>query len=176
MSYLWMVYNGQTKCFPNWFNGCDNLYTIKILNYYFHMLKAFKWHYDGGSHNCKQNIFLMMYMCAYVHGCICSTLCFYWTKYKMNNSNMSQPHFGAKCENATHIPKSGKMESFGTLEASKDDLRGQISSHWCVLYINGKILKCKCPKWPRMGHLDICSQVMGKRRAESQTVSLTPDH
>jgi hypothetical protein len=32
-----------------------------------------------------------------------------------------------KCENATHTPKSGKMESFGTLENSEDDLRGQIS-------------------------------------------------
>jgi len=82
----------------------------------------------------------------------------------MNSSNMSQPHFGAKCENATHIPKSGKMESSGTLEASKDDLRGQISSHWCVLYINGKILKCKCPKWPRMGHLDICSPSYGQKK------------
>jgi hypothetical protein len=37
---------------------------------------------------------------------------------------MSQPHFGAKCENATHTPKSGKMKSFGTPESSEDDLRG----------------------------------------------------
>jgi hypothetical protein len=88
MSYLWMVHNGQTKCFPNWFNGCDNLYTIKKLNDYFHMLRAFKWHCDGGSHNCTQNTFFMMYMCAYVHGCICSTLDFYWTEYKMNSSNI----------------------------------------------------------------------------------------
>jgi hypothetical protein len=43
--------------------------------------------------------------------------------------NMSQPHFGAKCENATHTPKSGKMESSGTPENSEDDLKGQISSH-----------------------------------------------
>jgi len=39
-----------------------------------------------------------------------------------------QPHFGAKCENATHTPKDGKMESSGTPENSEDDLRGQISS------------------------------------------------
>jgi hypothetical protein len=70
---------------------------------------------------------------------------------------MSQPHFGAKCENATHTPKSGKMESSGTLKNLEKDLRGQISLHWWVLYINGKVLKCRCPKWPRMGHLDICS-------------------
>jgi hypothetical protein len=34
---------------------------------------------------------------------------------------VSQPHFGAKCENATHTPKSGKMESSGTPENSEDD-------------------------------------------------------
>jgi len=60
---------------------------------------------------------------------------------------VSQPHFGAKCENATHTPKSGKMESTGTPKNSEDNLRGQISSPWCVLYINGKVLKCRCPKW-----------------------------
>jgi len=50
---------------------------------------------------------------------------------------MSQPHFGAKCENATHTPKSGKMESSGSPKNSEDNLRGQISSPWCVFYING---------------------------------------
>jgi len=78
---------------------------------------------------------------------------------------MSQPHFRAKCENATHIPKSGKMESSGTPENSEDDLRGQISSPWCVFYINGKVLKCRCPKWPRMGHLDICSSSYGQKKS-----------
>jgi len=35
-----------------------------------------------------------------------------------------QPHFGAKCENATHTPKSGKMESTETPKNSEDNLRG----------------------------------------------------
>jgi len=77
---------------------------------------------------------------------------------------LSQPHFGAKCENATHTPKSGKMESSGTLENSKDDLRGQISLPWCVLYINQKVLKRRCPKWPRIGHLDIWSPSYGQKK------------
>jgi hypothetical protein len=77
---------------------------------------------------------------------------------------MSQPHFGAKCENATHTPKSGKMESFGTSENSKDDLRGQMSSPCCILYINEKVLKRRCPKWPRIGHLDICSPSYGQKK------------
>jgi hypothetical protein len=77
---------------------------------------------------------------------------------------VSQPHFGAKCENATHTPKSGKMESSGTPENLEDDLRGQISLPWCVLYINRKVLKRRCPKWPRMGHLDICSPSYGQKK------------
>jgi len=79
---------------------------------------------------------------------------------------MSQPHFGAKCENATHTPKSGKMESFGTPKNSEDDLRGQISLHCCVLYINRNLLKCRCPKWPRMGHLDIYSPSYGQKKGQ----------
>jgi hypothetical protein len=77
---------------------------------------------------------------------------------------MSQLHFGAKCENATHNPKSGKMESYGTPKNLEDYLRSQISSPWCVLYINGKVLKLKCPKWPRMGHLDIFSPSYGQKK------------
>jgi hypothetical protein len=77
---------------------------------------------------------------------------------------VSQPHFGAKCENATHTPKSGKMESSGTLKNSKDNLRGQISSPWWVLYINEKLLKLRCPKWPRITHLDICSPSYGQKK------------
>jgi hypothetical protein len=73
----------------------------------------------------------------------------------LNAGIVSQPHFGAKCENATHTPKRGKMESSRTPENSEDDLRGQIYSPWCVPYINEKILKRRCPKWPCIDHLDI---------------------
>jgi len=77
---------------------------------------------------------------------------------------VSQPHFGAKCENATHTPKSGKMESFWTAKNSEDDLRGQISSPWRVPYINEKLLKLRCPKWPRIAHLDICNPSYGQKK------------
>jgi hypothetical protein len=77
---------------------------------------------------------------------------------------MLQPHFGAKCEKATHTPKSGKMESSGTPENSEDDLRGQISLPWCVLYISEKLLKRRCSKWPRIAHLDICSPSYGQKK------------
>jgi hypothetical protein len=74
--------------------------------------------------------------------------------FSRDNLNFATPLW-AKWENATPTPKSGDLESSGTLENSEDDLRGQISSHWCVLYINGKLLKCKCPKWARIAHLNI---------------------
>jgi hypothetical protein len=77
-----------------------------------------------------------------------------------------QPHFGAKCENATHTPKSGKMESSGTPENSELDLRGPISSHWSVFSFIGKVLKCRCPKWPHMSHLDICSSSYGQKKGQ----------
>ncbi len=58
------------------------------------------------------------------------------------------------------------MESSGTFKNLKDDLRGQISSPWCVLCINGKVLKHRCPKWPHMGHLDICSPSYGQKKGQ----------
>jgi len=62
-----------------------------------------------------------------------------------------------KCEDETHTPKSGNLESFGTFENSELDCRGQNTLHWGVLYIVGKVLKSRCPKWSHMSHLDICS-------------------
>ncbi len=63
----------------------------------------------------------------------------------------------AKCEDETHIPKSGNLESSGTPKNSELDCRGQKTLHWDVLYTVGKVLKCKCLKWPRMSRLDIYS-------------------
>jgi hypothetical protein len=56
------------------------------------------------------------------------------------------------------------MESSETLKNSEDDLRGQISSLWCVFYINEKVLKRRCPKRPRIGHLDICNPSYGQKK------------
>jgi hypothetical protein len=70
----------------------------------------------------------------------------------------------AKCEDETHTPKSGDLESIGTSKNSELDFRGQNTSYWGVLYINEKVLKCKCPKWPRMSHLDIYSPSYGQKK------------
>jgi hypothetical protein len=53
-----------------------------------------------------------------------------------------------KCEDETHTPKSGKLESSETPKSSEFDCKGQNTSHWGVLYVIGKVLKCRCPKWP----------------------------
>jgi hypothetical protein len=68
-----------------------------------------------------------------------------------------------KCEDETHTPKSGNLESSGTPKNSGFDCKGQNTSHWGVIYTVGKVLKCKCPKWPRMSHLDICSTSYGRK-------------
>jgi hypothetical protein len=71
-----------------------------------------------------------------------------------------------KCEDETHTPKSEKLESSGTLKNSELDCRGQNTSHWNVLDVIGKVLNFKCPKWPRMSHLDICSPSYGQKKGQ----------
>jgi hypothetical protein len=51
----------------------------------------------------------------------------------------------------------------------KRNYRGQNTSHWRVLSIIGKLLKCGCLKWAQMTHFK-------RRKARSQIGSLTPDH
>jgi hypothetical protein len=70
----------------------------------------------------------------------------------------------AKCEDETHTLKVEDLESSGTPKNSKLDCRGQNTSHWGVLDIIGKFLKCRCPKWPRMSHLDICKPSYGQKK------------
>jgi hypothetical protein len=69
-----------------------------------------------------------------------------------------------KCEDDTHTPKMGTWESSGTPKTSELDCRGQNTLPWGVFHVIGKLLKCKCRKWPRMSHLDICSTSYGKKK------------
>jgi hypothetical protein len=63
----------------------------------------------------------------------------------------------AKCEDEIRTPKVGDLESSGTPECLEFNSKAQNTSHWGVLGVIGKVLKCRCPKWPRIGHLDIYS-------------------
>ncbi len=49
---------------------------------------------------------------------------------------------------------------------SKHNCKGQNTSHQDVLYTIEKVLKCRCPKWPRMNHLDICSMSYGRKKGQ----------
>jgi len=69
-----------------------------------------------------------------------------------------------KWEDETPSPKVGDLESSGTPECLEFDSRGQNTLHWGVLCVIGKVLKCRCLKCPRIGHLDICSPSYGQKK------------
>ncbi len=70
---------------------------------------------------------------------------------------MSQPHFGQVWGVKPNTPKVGDLESSGTPERLVFDSKAQNTSHWGVLGVIGKVLNRRYRKWPRIGHLDICS-------------------
>ncbi len=72
--------------------------------------------------------------------------------------------FWAKCEGEAHTPKSGNLESSRTLKSSELELKGQNTSHWGFFGVIGKVLKCRCLNWPRIGHLDIFSPSYGQKK------------
>jgi hypothetical protein len=77
--------------------------------------------------------------------------------------SVTTPLWG-KCEVATHTPENGTWKSSGTPKNLEFDYRGQNTSPWGVLYTVGKFLKCRCSKWPRMSHLDICNISYGRKK------------
>jgi len=79
------------------------------------------------------------------------------------SQSLSQPHFGLSVRMKLTL-KSGDLESSVTPKNLELDCRGKNTSHWGVLYINGKVLKFRCPKWPHMSHLDICSPSYGQKK------------
>jgi hypothetical protein len=60
--------------------------------------------------------------------------------------------------------KVGDLESSWTPECLEFDSKAQNTSHWGVLGFIGKILKRRYRKWPRIGHLDICSPSYGQKK------------
>ncbi len=70
----------------------------------------------------------------------------------------------AKCEDETHTPKVGNLESSGTPECLEFNSKGKNTLPWGVLGFIEKVLKCRCLKWPRIGHLDICSPSYGQKK------------
>jgi hypothetical protein len=69
-----------------------------------------------------------------------------------------------KWEDETPTPKVGDLEFSGTPECLEFDSRCQKTSHWGVLGVIEKVLKCRYRKWPRIGHLDICNPSYGQKK------------
>jgi hypothetical protein len=60
--------------------------------------------------------------------------------------------------------KVGDLESSETPECLELNSKAQNTSHWGVLGVIGKVLKRRYLKWPRIGHLDICSPSYGQKK------------
>jgi hypothetical protein len=63
-----------------------------------------------------------------------------------------------------NTPKVGDLESSGTPECLEFDSKAQNTLHWGVLSVIEKVLKRRYRKWPRIGHLDICSPSYGQKK------------
>ncbi len=87
------------------------------------------------------------------------------TKSFQRSTFVTTPLWG-KCEDETRTPKSGNLESSGTPKTSELNCRGQKTLPWCVLYIVGKVLRCKCRKWPCMSHSDIYNITYGRKKGQ----------
>jgi hypothetical protein len=57
-----------------------------------------------------------------------------------------------------------ELQSRWTPKLSEKDWRGQNTSHWGDLYIIGKPWKCRCLKWVRMAHLNVCDTSYDKKK------------
>jgi hypothetical protein len=78
--------------------------------------------------------------------------------------HLSQTHFGQVWGWSPTLGKVGGWESSGTPECLELDKKGQNTSHWGVLGVVGKVLKCRYRKWPRIGNSDICSPSYGQKK------------
>jgi hypothetical protein len=63
-----------------------------------------------------------------------------------------------------NTPKVGDLESSRTPECLEFDSKAQNYLHWGVLGVIEKVLKRRYRKWPRIGHLDICSPSYGQKK------------
>jgi hypothetical protein len=59
------------------------------------------------------------------------------------------------------LPKVGTWSPPGLPKTQSSSSGGQNISFF---YTIGKVFKCRCPKWPHMSHLDICSSSYGQKK------------
>jgi hypothetical protein len=70
------------------------------------------------------------------------------------------PTFGGVWGWHSH-PQNGDL---GVIRDSQNFRAWLQGSPWNVFHIVGKLMKCRCRKWPRIGRLDICSTSYGKKK------------
>jgi len=81
---------------------------------------------------------------------------------------LSQPHFWKNVRMSLKLPKWG-LGSPSRFPKLQNSIAGVKTPRidWGVLHDIGKLMKCRCRKWPCMIHLDICSTSYGKKDRES---------
>jgi hypothetical protein len=79
------------------------------------------------------------------------------------SASVATPLWG-KCEVATHTPENGTWESSRTPKNLEFNCRCQNTLPWGVFYTVKKVLKCRCPKWPCISHLNIFSTSYGRKK------------
>jgi hypothetical protein len=77
---------------------------------------------------------------------------------------MLQPHFGLSVRVKPTFPKVGSWNLPGLLKTQSSIVGVKTSCIGVFLMLLEKVLKCRCPKWPRMSHLDICSPSYGQKK------------
>jgi hypothetical protein len=83
---------------------------------------------------------------------------------------LSQPHFEGSVRSPLTLPKMGLesplgLESLLGLPKTQSSIARVKTPRLKVFFISlEKFLKCRCPKWPRMIHLDIFSTSCGQKK------------
>jgi hypothetical protein len=89
---------------------------------------------------------------------------------------MSQPYIGQVWGWIPTLGKSEDLESSETPECLAFNSKAQNTSHWGVLSVIGRSRSVDIENGLALAIWTYVAQVMGKRRAGSQTANLTPDH
>jgi hypothetical protein len=79
-------------------------------------------------------------------------------------SYMSQPHFWKSVRMTLTLPKWGLQSPPGLPKFQSSIVGVKNTLPWSVLHDIGKLLKCRCRKWPHMSHLDIWNTSYGKKK------------
>ncbi len=77
---------------------------------------------------------------------------------------MSQPHFGQVWGWNSHSQSWGLGVFWDSWIFRVQQQGSKHLAHWGVLGVIRKVLKRKCSKLPRIGHLDICSPSYGQKK------------